>query len=301
MAYSNVIFIVGPTGTGKTEAALNLRHLSAIEIINADSRQVYQGLSIGTAKPSLDEQALVPHHLFDVLSPDIFFSIAEYLEIARNKINQILANGITPVVVGGTGQYIWGLIEGWQIPAVPPNYNLRKFYETYAEENGSKALYAKLLDVDPKAVSFINASNIRRIIRALEVWEHTGVPFSKLRQQIPPNYNYQVFAIYMNRVDLYKKLDDRITSMIESGWINEIKDLLAQGFNVELPAFSSAGYRELAAYVKGDMAYSEAIEKTKSATHRLVRSQYNWFKHSDDRITWLKSTDELNKTKLFNY
>jgi tRNA dimethylallyltransferase len=291
----DVVFIVGPTGTGKTEAALNLRHSSSIEIINADSRQVYKWLSIGTAKPTLQQQSLVPHHLFDIIEPDGSFSIAQFLEIAREKITEILSRNITPVVVGGTGQYLWGLIEGWQIPAIPPNKTLRKNYESFVNENGSEALYKKLLSIDPGARAIIDSSNTRRIIRALEVWEHTGVPFSTLRKQAPPSYRFQISGININRLDLYKRINDRLISMVENGWVAEIESLLSYGYTTTLPSFSSAGYREIASYIQGITTYEEALEKTKAATHRLVRAQDNWFKKSDSRIAWSENIEELCK------
>lgn len=294
MGTTDVIFIVGATGTGKTEAALNLRHSYSVEIINADSRQIYRGLSIGTAKPLPEEQLLTPHHLFDAIDPDASFSIAQFLEAARLKITEILSRNSTPVVVGGTGQYLWGLIEGWQIPAVPPDKILRRYYETFIKENGSDALYAKLMEVDPSAKNLIDSSNTRRVIRALEVWKHTGLPFSKLREQKPPSYNYEIHAIDISRFDLYKKLDDRIIKMLGNGWIEEIKSLFSHGYNSNLPSFSSAGYRELASYIEGEVTYQEAIEKTKFATHRLVRSQNNWFKKTDTRISWHKSIEDFN-------
>ena len=189
MSGPTVLFVVGPTASGKTAAALELATRVPIEIVNADSRQVYRGLSIGTAKPTEAERAAVPHHLIDVAAPDEPFSLARFLEFARAAIAGAVARGRTPVVVGGTGQYAWGLAQGWLVPAVPPDPALREALERTARRHGPEALHRRLRTVDPAAADAIDARNVRRVVRAIEVWTATGMRFSTQRRRADPGFS----------------------------------------------------------------------------------------------------------------
>lgn len=287
------VFIVGPTASGKTAAAIALAgglagHPPA-EAVNADSRQVYRGMSIGTAKPTAAEQSGLRHHLVDITDPQDGFSLAAFLDAAREAIADVQGRGALPIVVGGTGQYVWGLAEGWQVPRVPPDPVLRARLET----EGPAALHARLAQVDPEAAAAIGPRNTRRLVRALEVWEATGEPFSGQRQRAEPTFEPLLYGLRMPRETLYRRIDGRVDAMLAAGWPAEVRALLDAGCKPDHPAFSSAGYRDLAAYLLGQKSLDEAAHKAKVATHRLARSQDGWFRADDPRISWCDGQQAL--------
>lgn len=297
-ARPTVVFIVGATATGKTAAAIELAKHAAVHVVNADSRQVYRGMSIGTAKPAPEERAAVPHHLIDVVDPSDGYSLAAFLSQARSAIDDVLARGARPVVVGGTGQYVWGLAEGWQAPEVPPQEELRARLEREAAEHGAAALHARLARVDAHAAASIDPRNVRRVVRALEVWQVTGKRFSSLRKKGEVPFESRLFGIDVGREELRARIDARVDGMIARGWLEEVRALLEAGYGPELPAFSAAGYQELAAHLRGELTLDEAVASAKKATHRLARSQASWFRRSDPRITWVASVGELVREVL---
>ena len=293
MAGPRVLFIVGPTASGKTAASLELATRAHIEIVNADSRQVYRGMSVGTGKPTLAELASVSHHLVDVAAPDERYNLARFLSEARAAIDDIASRGATPVVVGGTGQYVWGLVEGWRTPAVPPNPRLRAELAEDARERGPQALHERLRAVDPGSAAAIDPRNVRRVVRALEVWHETGAPFSRQRRRSPPGFEPVLLGIAPERAALRQRADDRVDAMLNGGWPEEVRELLNAGYGPELPSFSSVGYREVAAYLQGSMTLDATAEQVKSATHRLIRRQATWFKATDERIAWSPDAGSL--------
>ncbi|MCH8848573.1 MAG: tRNA (adenosine(37)-N6)-dimethylallyltransferase MiaA, partial [Chloroflexi bacterium] len=228
-ARPTVVFIVGATASGKTAAALALATRTQTEVVNADSRQVYRGMSIGTAKPTPDELAAVPHHLIDVADPADGYSLAAFLAQARDAIDRTLRAGAHPVVVGGSGQYVWGLAEGWRAPSVPPQTELRAELEREAEERGADALHARLAAVDAEAAAAIDARNVRRVVRALEVWEVTGATFSSQRRKERPPFEPRLFGIDVPRAELHARIDARVDAMMERGWLAEVQALLDAG------------------------------------------------------------------------
>jgi tRNA dimethylallyltransferase len=287
------IFIVGATASGKTAAALELARAFPVEVVNADSRQVYRGMDIGTAKPTRAEQALVPHHLIDAVNPDESYNLALFLRHARETITDIQARGCLPLVVGGTGQYIWGLAEGWQVPEVAAQPIIRTRLERMAQEDGPAALFAYLNRVDPEAAKTIDPQNLRRVVRALEVWEFSGVRFSAQRRRSAPGFRPHLFGLWVPRTELDTRFDARVEAMLEAGWEAEVRRLLRSGYTPELSAFQSTGYRELGAMAKGTIDLEEAVRLTKISTHRLARRQMNWFRHSDSRIHWTAGMAQL--------
>ncbi len=294
-----VLFLVGPTASGKTAAALELAQRAPIEVVNADSRQVYRGLSIGAAKPTAAEQAAVPHHVIDVAAPDEPFSLAAFLELARAAIDDIGSRGKTPVVVGGSGQYAWALAEGWRPPTAPPNDALRRELEAVAEREGPDALHARLRAIDPGAAEAIDPRNVRRVARAIEVYEATGRPFSRQRRKTPPDFAPVVLGLRPpSRAELHRRIDARVDAMLAQGWLDEVRALLDSGYSPALPSFSAAGYRELAAYLAGELSLDEAIKRAKYATHRLARAQGAWFRPNDPRIAWHTDAPALIQTAL---
>lgn len=273
-----LIAIVGPTAVGKTAFSIALAERIGGEIVNADSRQIYRFMDIGTAKPTPAERARVPHHLFDIVTPDQAFSLAVYQELASRTIAQIAARGHVPLLVGGTGQYLAALLEGWRVPRVAPQPELRQRLAAEAEQHGVGVLYERLRRVDPLAAARIEAHNLRRIIRALEVYEVTGQPISQQQERQPPPYRMLTLWLTMERTELYRRIDARVDAMIAAGLVEEVRSLLARGYGWELPAMSSLGYKELRPYFEGSAPLEACIERLKFNTHAFVRKQEMWFR-----------------------
>jgi len=281
-----LIAVVGPTATGKTALAVALGRAVGGEIVGADSRQVYRRMDIGTAKPTPEEQQLV-HHLLDVVEPDEPFSLAQYLELATVALDDIWARGRQPLLVGGSGQYVWALLEGWTVPRLPPQRDLRRSLEERAARNGAEALHRELAGIDPLAAAAIDLRNVRRVIRALEVYEATGRPISYWQQKAPPDWHTLALGLTCPRVELYRRIDDRVDAMIEAGLVDEVRGLLAMGYSPELPSMSGIGYREVCQHLAGELDLPTAVARIKTATHRLARQQATWFRRDDPRIRWI--------------
>ena len=282
-----LVAIVGPTAAGKSSLALQLARRLSGEIINGDSRLVYRHMDIGTAKPSQYELKLVPHHLVNITDPDEQYSLALYLDQAKLAIQDVHYRGRLPFLVGGTGQYVRALLDGFSAPQVPPNPSLRARLQRQAEEEGSETLWARLRDVDEDSAERIDHRNVRRVVRALEVYEETGVPFSRAGRREKPPYNSLTIGLTMDRKALYGRIDHRVDAMMEAGWPQEVGRLLEMVYSPDLPSMSSLGYREMASYLGGELSLDDAVKRIKSATRRFARSQYAWFKLSDTDIHWL--------------
>ena len=290
-----LIAIVGPTAVGKSELALHLAQSFPIEIVSADSRQVYKYMDIGTNKPSSVEIASVPHHIIDVVEPDEDFTLAAYCRLANDVIKNIMQKGNLPILVGGTGLYVWSLIEGWSIPHVPPNLQLRTNLENKIGQEGNDALYQELQCVDPAAAIKIHPNNTRRIIRALEIYYITGQPASRLQVKEKPGFPIQIIGLTQQRSELYSKIDLRVDKMIESGLIREVEQLLGKGYSLSLSAMSGIGYKQIGQFLQKEMTLQSAIEKIKYETHRLARHQYAWFSLGDSRINWFDISEARTK------
>ncbi len=281
-----LIAIVGPTAVGKTALAVRLCQEFDGEVISADSRQVYRGIDIGTAKPTPEERQQAPHHLIDVVDPDEEFTLAEFQACAYAAIDDVLRRGRLPFLVGGTGQYVRAVLEGWTVPRVPPNWPLRQELHRQAEELGPEALHARLAEVDPQAARKIDSRNVRRVIRALEVYQATGVPISHWQRRQPPPYRVLRIGLTMPRHELYHCIDARVDHMMEAGLLEEVRRLVEQGYGWDLPAMSGLGYAQLGRYLRGEVSLEEAVRLIKHDTRRFVRHQYNWFRLNDPLIHW---------------
>lgn len=279
-----LISIVGPTAVGKSGLALELAQALGGEIINADSRQVYRYMDIATAKPTPEERALVPHHLVDIVNPDQDFNLAAYQTLAQDAIADIRMRGKLPILVGGSGLYVWSVIEGWRIPPVPPDPELRLELEAKATTDGVGVLYQELLHLDPAAAQTIDPRNVRRVIRALEV-SRQGRPFSQLQGKSPPAGRLTV-GLTTERARLYGLIDSRIDSMMEKGMLEEVEQLVARGYGFDLPSMSGLGYRQLGRFLRGETDLPTAVQQIKYDTHRFARHQYSWFRLGDRRIHW---------------
>jgi len=281
-----VITIVGPTAVGKSELALHLAQYFPVEIISADSRQVYRYMDIGTNKPSPAERASVPHHIIDVVEPNEDFSLAMYHQLANEALKSIQQKGKLPLLVGGSGLYVWSLVEGWKIPQVPPDQEQRSQLEARAEQEGSRSLYQELQDIDPIAAAKINPGNTRRIIRALEIYHATGQRPSQLQRKDAPDLPILLIGLTRERSELYRRIDWRVDKMIQMGLVEEVEQLLKKGYSLSLPSMSGIGYQQIGQFLQGEMTLPQAIDKIKYETHRLARHQYAWFRLSDSRICW---------------
>ena len=282
-----VIAVVGATATGKTALAIEIakRLGGEFEAVNADSRQVYRYMDIGTAKPTAAEREALPHRLIDIVEPDEAFSLGLWLELAKAALDEVWEQGRVPVVVGGTGQYVWALLEGWRVPRVPPQEALRREMEARPPEE----LLAELQRIDPESQEFIDPQNVRRVIRALEVYHATGKPLSHWRTKDAPRFESLVIGLKMAREALYERIDARVEAMMADGFEDEVRGLVGRGYGCELPSMSGIGYRELCAHMRDEMTFDEAVARTKTGTHRLARHQNAWFKAGDERIRWVEA------------
>ncbi len=296
--YSPLITIVGPTGVGKTALSITLAQHFNGEIVSADSRQIYHWMDIGTAKPTPAERAAVPHHLVDIVPPDYVLTLAEFQERAFAAIDDIHARRKLPLLVGGTGQWVKAVVEGWGIPRVPPDPVLRAQLQTEADAIGAEALHAKLAAVDPDAAAKLDYRNVRRVIRALEVYRKTGIPISVHQRKSPPPYRVLQIGLTMPRKQLYLRVDKRVDRMMKLGLLAEVENLLARGYGLELPSMSGLGYRQLGQYLRGEISLEGAVALTKKETHRFIRQQYNWFRLDDPAIRWFDVSTDFASTVL---
>jgi tRNA dimethylallyltransferase len=289
-----LIAIVGPTAAGKSAIALELARRLGGEIVNADSRQIYRGMDIGTAKPSLDDRRDARHHLYDIADPGETYSLALYRKDARAAFEAIWARGSFPWLVGGTGQYAWALLEDWQVPEVAPQDALRAELTAFAAERGTGALHARLAAVDPIAAGRIDARNVRRVVRAIEVHDVTGTPISAWQAKGKPDFEFLLFGVTAERQELDRRIDQRVEAMFEAGLVVEVRRLLAEGVPADARAMSSIGYGEVVRHLGGEISLEEAKDLTARATRRLARRQWQWFRPEDRRIRWVRTADDID-------
>ena len=283
-----IIAIVGPTASGKSSLAVKLAQEFGGEIVSADSRQIYRELDIGTAKPSAEERSIVVHHLIDIVNPDQKYSLALFLQDANKIIDEIYSRSKLPIIVGGTGQYIWGLLEGWKVPSVHPNTQMRLQLEQRAKIEGADLLHQELKTINPVAASKINSQNVRRVIRALEIHYSSGKDYLDKPVRENPNFDSFIVGLTLERDVLYEKINKRVDYMMDRGWLKEIEQLIRNGYSPDLPSISSLGYKELYAHLSDTIPLTEAVNKIKQRTRRFSRQQYAWFKPIDPRINWVQ-------------
>lgn len=284
-----VVAIIGPTGVGKTALAVELAEHFNGEIVSADSRQFYRGMDIGTAKPSAKELERIPHHLIDVSEPDETWSLAAFKREASAAIADIQGRGKLPFLVGGTGQYIYGLLEDWQIPNQEPDDLLREILERWGREIGPYSIHQKLAILDAEAAKAIQPENLRRTVRALEVIFRSGHRFSEQRRVGKSPYSVLKIGLILPRSALYARVDARIAAMLEDGLVGEVNQLRQEGYAPDLPTLSAIGYREISAYLDGEMSLDDAVTAMKRLTRDYIRRQANWFKQDDPTIHWVEA------------
>jgi tRNA dimethylallyltransferase len=282
-----MVVVAGPTAAGKTDLAIALAEVLGGEIVSADSRQIYRRMDIGTAKATPEQRARVPHHLLDVVDPDQVLTLAEYQRLALDAIADIQARGALPLLVGGSGQYVRAVAEGWQIPKVAPDPALRTALEAEAAAAGAEALHTRLAALDPLAAARIDHRNLRRVIRALEVCLATGRPITEIQSRLPLPWRVMWIGVTRPRADLYRRIDARVEEMVARGLVEEVRRLAECGYGWELPAMTGLGYRQIGAHLRGEIELREAIALIEKATHRFVQQQYNWFRLDDPAIKWV--------------
>lgn len=276
-----LIVIAGATATGKSALAIALAEALGLVILSADSRQVYRGFDIGTAKPTAADRARVPHHLLDICDPTETLTLSAYQQQAQALICHYHAQGITPLLVGGTGLYIRSITQGLQIPKVPPQPELR----AQLSQHGQALCYQWLQQVDPQAAQRIHPHDQVRTLRALEVYYVTGRPLTEQQQQQPPNYPIWYFVLgSSNR----QRIAERTRQMVAQGWLEEIRRLQAQ-YGDELPLLDTLGYREMRQHLRGELSLEEAIELTVRHTQQFAKRQRTWFRHEPNAL-WIAAT-----------
>lgn len=299
-----LLVIAGPTAVGKTPVAVALAQLIPAEVVCADSRTLYRGMDIGTAKPSAQERARVPHHLLDIASPDEVVTLAEYQRRARAAIEEIRARGRLPLLVGGTGLYIRAVVDDLKIPAAAPDWQLRGTLEAEERTGGPGTLHRRLAAIDPLAAARIHPHNVRRILRALEVHAQTGIPISVLqrspaaissRGQAPRAPADQpgvvMVALTMSRPGLHARIHRRTDRLLEAGLVEEVRRLLAAGYAKTLPALQGLGYKEIIPHLEGTLSLTESRSLLQRNTQRYAKRQLTWFR-ADARYRWLDVEDD---------
>ena len=281
-----VIAIVGQTAVGKSSLAVCLANRLGGEIVSADSRQVYRRMDIGTAKPPPEDLAAVRHHIINVADPDDEYSLGYFLYSSKKAIQDVNKNSRLPIVAGGTGQYLWGLLEGWDPAPVAPDRRLRAELEERLESEGVAALHRELAERAPDAAARVDPHNPRRVIRALEVAVATPEGATPHTRRTTPPYNVAILGLTMDNEALRRRIDDRVDAMLAAGWVEEVRGLLESGYGPELPSMSSLGYREIADHLRGKLSLDEAADAVRRGTRRFARRQRTWFKPADARIRW---------------
>jgi len=288
-----LIVILGPTAAGKTALSLSLAKKFNGEIISADSRLFYRGMDIGTAKPTKEEMQIVPHHLVDVAEPGERWSLGKFKRYTTAIIDEIHQRGRIPFLVGGTGQFIKAITQGWVIPEIQADERMREILTRWVDEEiGPEGLYDRLTVVDPLAAENILPGNVRRTIRAFEVIFKTGRRFSELRQREPVPYRILQIGLNRPREELDLRIEERVDAMIEQGFVEEVRSLLKNGISRDMPSMSAIGYQQLSAFIEGEISFEEAVEEIKKVTKKFYRRQMTWFKLKDKQIHWFEMDEE---------
>lgn len=288
-----LLVVVGPTAVGKTDIAVQLALRLEGEIVSADSRQVYRALNVGTAKPGSELRALVPHHLVDIVEPGESFSVADYQRRARQAIDQIRARGRLPLLVGGTGLFVQAVVDGYAFSPSRADHRLRNIFQRLAKIRGPRYLWERLESIDPVAAHRVHPHNVRRVIRHLEVFAHTGITLTQWesRRESGEGNSACLVGLYMARQELYRRIEARVDEMLEQGLVAEVKGLQQMGLGSGHNAMQSLGYREILDYLEGRTSLEAAVAELKKNTRRFAKRQLTWFRR-DERIRWFAADSE---------
>lgn len=289
-----VVCILGATATGKSGLALELAKVLDGEIVSADSMQIYQGFTIGTAKIRPDQMQGIPHHMLDILAPDATFSVAQYCTQASSVIGDLLSRCKVPLLVGGTGLYIDSLLSSLNFEDMAVDEEYRRRLTVCAQQQGNQAVWDMLNEVDPKLAQTLHPNNLRRVIRALEVYHISGKPMSECAEKAQMESRFPAVYIglrYADRDKLYQRIDQRVDAMMEEGLLQEIEDLLASGLSRDCQALQAIGYKEFLPVLDGEMSVDVAVEAVKRNSRRYAKRQYTWFKRNH-KIHWINVDEE---------
>ncbi|HZG88562.1 tRNA (adenosine(37)-N6)-dimethylallyltransferase MiaA [Paenibacillus sp.] len=290
-----LLVIVGPTAVGKTAVSLDVAKRYPIDIISGDSVQVYRGMDIGSAKATPEERSAVPHYMIDLLDPDEPFTVADFKERVEALVADSAARGRLPTIVGGTGLYIESVVYDYRFSPAEADEAARARWNALADERGTAALHALLAERDPASAARIHPNDRKRLVRALEVFEATGRPMSEQAQKREKTSPYALcmIGLTMERSLLYERINRRVDLMLEEGLLEEVRSLLERGYDRALPSMQAIGYKELAAYLEGELSYEAAVELLKKNTRHFAKRQLSWFR-TMPQIHWVDMTDTAN-------
>lgn len=291
----NLLVLVGPTAVGKTKLSIEIAKAFSCEIISGDSMQVYRGMDIGTAKIQSSEMEGIPHHLIDVLNPDEPFSVAQFQDSCRQLIPEIGKRGKLPFIVGGTGLYVESVCYEYQFTDTGADEGFRSQMQNIADEEGNEALHVRLAAVDPQSAERLHPNDVRRVIRALEIYHMSGTTLSsQLESQNKQSpYNLCIIGLTMDRQMLYNRIEQRIDEMMDAGLVDEVRSLLGRGFTRNLISMQGLGYKEMLEHLEDGVPLEDAVTKLKRDTRRFAKRQLSWFRHMKD-ISWVDVTDHKN-------
>jgi tRNA dimethylallyltransferase len=284
-----VVVIVGPTAVGKTDTGVLVAQRIGGEVISADSMQIYRYMDIGTAKPTAEEMKGITHHMIDIVDPDQEFSVADFQRLAKGLIEDIHCRGLMPIVVGGTGLYVNSLVYNLDFTQTVSDPRLRKHMKEMARERGNSYIHGMLMRVDPESAAKIHPNDIKRVIRALEVYSCSGRPMSQYHRDISKTdvpYDLVMVGLMMERQDLYRRIEQRVDNMISSGLVDEVQSLLDRGYHRGMVSMQGLGYKEIIGYIYGEYSFDNAVDMLKRDTRRFAKRQFTWF-NRDDRIFWI--------------
>lgn len=289
-----LLAIVGPTATGKTAVAVEVAKRLKGEIVSADSMLIYRGMDIGTAKPTVEERQGIPHYMIDLIDPNEPYSVALYQEQAEKCILEIVKRGRLPLLVGGTGLYVRSIIDPYSFPRTGINDSLRQRWQEEAKALGREVVYRRLAEVDPETAGKLHPNNLKRVIRALEVYYLTGRPISwQQDKKIEPKYNLAIFGLTIERSLLYQRIEERVDKMLAAGLVEEVRQLFKRGYGLELISMQGLGYKEIAQYLTGQITLETAVYLLKRNTRHFAKRQMTWFRR-DQRIKWIDVTYSRN-------
>ncbi|RKQ37557.1 tRNA (adenosine(37)-N6)-dimethylallyltransferase MiaA [Oceanobacillus halophilus] len=293
-----VIAIMGPTAVGKTNLSIEVAKRFGGEVISGDSMQIYRGMDIGTAKITKDEMEGIPHHMIDIKEPDEGFSVADFKEYVQRYIEEVSSRNKLPIIVGGSGLYIQAALYDYNFSTQKRNEFITRKLEKRMEEEGPLPLYKYLEKIDPVQAEKIHPNNYRRVIRALEIYETTGMSMTEYQknQTAESPYNLVLIGLEMDRAELYKRINLRVDQMINSGLLKEVKTLIGKGYS-KSQSMNAIGYKEFIPYFEGEQSLEECIEILKRNSRRFAKRQYTWFKNKMD-ITWYDVTNSNRNEKF---
>ncbi|MEW9667729.1 tRNA (adenosine(37)-N6)-dimethylallyltransferase MiaA [Ammoniphilus sp. 3BR4] len=293
-----LLVIVGPTAVGKTALSIDLAKELSGEIISGDSMQVYKGMDIGTAKITKEEMESIPHYLIDIIYPHEAFSVADFQHESRRLITDMNYRGKLPMIVGGTGLYIQSVIYEYQFSEAQKDHSLRDALEKFAEEHGKEALHQRLQSIDPITAERLHPNDVKRVIRALEIYQLTGKPMAEFQQRSPESpYQLCLLGLTMERSVLYERINRRVDIMVEQGLVDEVRRLLDEGYHKGLQSMQGIGYKEMVEHLEGTLSLDEAVELIKKNSRNFAKRQLTWFRSMKD-ITWQDMTNPGDRQEL---